>query len=54
MYVYLWLTHVEEWQRPTQNCETIFLQLKISLKKKTQQTASSNYRSSVNIPSLNI
>ena len=53
MYVYLWLTHVEGWQRPMQYCEAIFLQLKISLKK-TQQTASSNYRSSVNIPSLNI
>lgn len=27
---YLWLTHVDVWQRPTYNCEVIFLQLKIN------------------------
>lgn len=25
----LWLIHVDEWQRPTQYCEVILLQLKI-------------------------
>jgi len=30
-HTYLWLTHVDVWQRPTQYCEAIFLQL--SLKK---------------------
>ena len=29
-HVYLWLTHVDVWQRPTQYCEAIFLQLKIN------------------------
>ena len=28
--MYLWLTHVDVWQRPTQYCEAIFLQLKIN------------------------
>ena len=28
-HVYLWLTHVDVWQRPTQYCEATFLQLKI-------------------------
>lgn len=32
-HIYLWLTHVDVWQRPTQYCEAIFLQLKISLEK---------------------
>ena len=26
-YIHLWLTHVDVWQRPTQYCEAIFLQL---------------------------
>ena len=34
-YVYLWLIHVNVWQKPTQHCISIFLQLKIS--KKTQK-----------------
>ena len=35
-YVYLWLIHVDIWQRPTQYCKVIFLQLKISVwRKKT-------------------
>ena len=29
-HVYLWLTHVDVWQRPTQNCKVIFFQLKIN------------------------
>jgi len=27
-YVYLWLIHVDVWQRPTQYCKAIILQLK--------------------------
>ena len=27
-YIYLWLIHVNVWQRPTQNCKAITLQLK--------------------------
>ena len=34
-YVYLWLIHVDVWQKPTQNCKAIMLQLKINeIKKK--------------------
>ena len=29
-YVYLWLIQVDIWQKPTQYCEAIVLQLKIS------------------------
>ena len=29
-YVYLWLTHVDVWQKPTQYCKAIILQLKIN------------------------
>ena len=28
-FVYLWLTHVDVWQKPTQYCKVIILQLKI-------------------------
>jgi len=28
IYVYLWLTHVDIWQKPTQYCKAIILQLK--------------------------
>jgi len=28
MYVSLWLIHVDVWQKPTQHCEAIILQLK--------------------------
>ena len=28
-YVYLWLIHVDVWQKPTQHCKAIILQLKI-------------------------
>ena len=27
-YVYLWLIHVDVWQKPTQHCKAIILQLK--------------------------
>ena len=34
IYVYLWLIHVDVWQKPIQHCNTIILQLKIKRKKK--------------------
>ena len=33
--VYLWLMHVDVWQKPTQYCKAITLQLKINLKRET-------------------
>ena len=33
VYVYLWLIHVDVWQKPTQHCKAIILQLKINVKK---------------------
>ena len=37
-YVYLWLVHVDVWQKTTQYCKAIILQLKINkLKNKTNQ-----------------
>ena len=36
-YVYLWVIHVDVWQKPTQHYKAIILQLKINkLKKKTE------------------
>ena len=32
-YVYLWQIHVNVWQKPTQYCKVIVLQLKINYKK---------------------
>ena len=29
-YVYLWLIHVDVWQKPTQYCKAIILELKIN------------------------
>ena len=29
-YVYLWLIHVDVWQKPTQYCKAIILQLKVN------------------------
>ena len=29
-YVYLWLVHADVWQKPTQYCKAIILQLKIN------------------------
>ena len=31
VYVYLWLMHVRVWQKPTQHCKAIILQLKINV-----------------------
>ena len=37
--VYLWLIHVDLWQRPTQYCKAIILQLKVNrLKKKKEMS----------------
>ena len=33
LYVYLWLIHVDIWQKPAQYCKEIILQLKIKKKK---------------------
>ena len=33
--IYLWLIHVDEWQKPTQCCKAIILQLKVNKKMKT-------------------
>ena len=33
-YVYLWLIHVDIWQKPIQYCKAIILQFKINLKNK--------------------
>ena len=30
-YVYLWLIHADGWQKPTQQCKAITLQLKIKI-----------------------
>ena len=32
MYIYPWPIHVDVWQKPTQYCKAIILQLKINLK----------------------
>ena len=32
-YVYIWLIHVDAWQKPTQYCKAIVLQLKINKEK---------------------
>ena len=31
-YIYLWLIHVDIWQKPTQHCKAIILHLKIKKK----------------------
>ena len=39
IYIYLWLIHVDVWQKPTQYCKAIIFQLKINklkLKKRTR------------------
>ena len=33
-YIYLWLIHVDIWQKSTQYCKAIILQLKINFSKK--------------------
>ena len=32
MFVYLWLIHVDVWQKPTQYCKAIIFQLKNTFK----------------------
>jgi len=32
IYIYLWLIHVDVWQKPTQYCKAIILELKIKNK----------------------
>ena len=39
-YVYLWLIHVDVWQKPAQCCKATILQLKINLKKKQEKLES--------------
>ena len=36
-YLYLWLIHVDVWQRPTQYCKALILQLKKTEKKKRER-----------------
>ena len=36
-YVYLWLIHVNVWQKPMQYCKAIILQLKLNKLKKTKK-----------------
>ena len=44
-YVYLWLMHVDGWQKPRQYCKAIILQLKINFKK-TQKSKQRSVRGS--------
>ena len=30
IYVYLWLIHIDVWQKPTQYCKALILQLKLN------------------------
>ena len=39
-YVYLWLIYVVVWQKPTQHCKAIILQLKINKKKQIIKSVS--------------
>ena len=39
-YVYLWLVHGDVWQKPSQYCKAIILQLKINKKIKKQNNKS--------------
>ena len=44
IYVYLWLTHVDTWQKLTQHCKETLLQLKIDkLKKKVFNQVGNNF-----------
>ena len=36
-YVYLWLIHADVWQKPTQYCKVIILQLKLNTFKKPKK-----------------
>ena len=37
-YVYLWLIHADIWQKPTQYCKAIILQLKMKKKNEVYKT----------------
>ena len=41
--VYLWLIHVDVWQKPMHCCNVIILQLKINLKEMSNGKVKSNY-----------
>ena len=44
-YVYLWLIHVDAWQKPTQYCKAIILQLnKYIFKKRDRQRDPNRWR----------
>ena len=46
-YVYLWVIHVDVWQKPTQYCKAIILQLKINtLKKEDKEKPKQNEKGS--------
>ena len=53
-HVYLWLTHVDVWQKPSQYCKVIILQLKIKLKKQVWSCSRKVYRSVQQKPMGNI
>ena len=44
-YVYLWLIHVDVWQKPTQCCKAIVLQSKKKKKKKKRERKEKNANS---------
>ena len=39
IYVYLWLIHIVEWQKPTQHCKAVIFQFKLIIKKEYDGTA---------------
>ena len=41
-YIYLWLIHVDVWQKPTQFCKVIILRLKINKSIKNNLTVITN------------
>ena len=42
-YVYLWLMHVDVWQKPIQYCKAIILPLKINKLRENKQTKKTVY-----------
>ena len=42
IYIYLWLIHADIWQKPTQYCKAIVLQLKINTFSKRISTLKQN------------
>ena len=42
-YMYPWLIHVGVWQKPTQYCKAIILQLKINFKKARRKHSSTGH-----------